>query len=195
MLVENNCQNFVKYLLKAICSGAYNPKSIQDLLANFFQTQGRTAYKVTLPGTYEVQEKGCVEEVIDLNGAESEKSSCSFLYRPGAQDVLRKSFAFLRIHQLHPLRLACRTMSEMVLDHILREATVSAIFILRTKVLYSAREAFDHQALRRSTGTGRQPHNKPTVLDINPEDIVHEYRAYQFEPVQLICLFEGESVP
>jgi len=194
MLVENNCQNFVKYLLKAICSGSYTPKSIQDLLANFFQPQGMAAYRLTLPGSYEV-EKGFAEEVIDLNAAESEKSICSFLDRPGGQDVLKQSFAFLRIHQLLPLRLVCRTMSEMVLDHILREATVSAIFILRTKVLYSVREAFDNQALRQSTGTGRQPHDKPIVLDINPEDIVHEYRAYQFEPVQLICLFEGESIP
>ena len=48
---ENNCQNFVKYLLEAVCPSAPIPATIQMVLERF-QDMSLTPEKVSLPGAY-----------------------------------------------------------------------------------------------------------------------------------------------
>ena len=52
-LFENNCQNFVRFLLEALCSDAPVPDTIQMVLARMQDTSHLSSiYQTSLPGTY-----------------------------------------------------------------------------------------------------------------------------------------------
>jgi hypothetical protein len=83
----------------------------------------------------------------------------------------------------------------MVLDHILRPVTAESYLVLKTKVLFSTREEFDEQPLYRRVPQDRRVLlDETVVLDVDPKDLVHQYRAYEFEPCEISFRIPGESI-
>lgn len=51
-LYENNCQNFVKYLLEFVCPGAVVPATIQNVLQRLQEASLAASKRVSIPGAY-----------------------------------------------------------------------------------------------------------------------------------------------
>src|SRR5208282_3024706 len=51
-LIENNCQNFVKFLLEVVCPKAQIPNTIENILARLQHMRELTCAQQRLPGTY-----------------------------------------------------------------------------------------------------------------------------------------------